>query len=545
MSDQSGPRPNLRLIAGDLVSSIANDVEAVATEIVKTGRRGRISRPETSIDDVEVPAPHRTRIAVIGGGIAGLSAAWSLIKDREIDADVVVYEADAAVGGKVKLGQLEGVPIDTGAESMLAVRPEALALARSVGLAAAIVNPSTSQAAIVARGQLKPLPAGLISGIPTDLRALAVSEVLSVGGLLRIPMDHLLPRTTIDGDVSVGDFVATRLGREVVDRLVEPMLSGVYAGRADELSLDMVVPVLFRLAKRERSLLSAAKEARKTGAAPTGARRGPVFAGISGGVGRLPVAVADRLRRRGVAIETGTTVTGLRQAADGWRLLTNKAGKAEPVTVDAVILAVPAPAAAKLLRRANPAAASILDTIAYASVALTTFLYDTDSVPSTLAGSGFLVPPIERFAVKAATYSSRKWAWVARAGAGGAQGKGKRPGYVVIRASLGRYGEPGALQRDDDELAALAARELHTIAGLPADPLAFQVKRWGGALPQYTVGHRARVTEVREVLIDTPGLSVCGAAYDGVGIAACVGSARFAAGQIAAYVAERGQWVHG
>ena len=544
MPDKPAARPSLRLIAGDLVSSLAHDVAEIA-EVALTGKTSvEREKVEATTDRPDKQSRART-VAVIGGGIAGLSAAWSLVSDRQADADVIVYESSPSVGGKLRLNEIEGLSLDAGAESMLAVRPEAIALTKAVGLGSSIVNPATTSAAVYSRGELRPLPTGLISGIPTDLRALAASDVLSVPGLLRIPLDHVLPKTSIPGDVSVGDYVATRMGREVVDRLVEPMLGGVYAGRAEELSLEMTVPALYRLARRERSLLAAAKEARKTGAAPSGARRGPVFAGISGGVGRLPIALAERLERRGVTIDRGTEVTGIRRTSRGWRVLTGEKGDREGRTVDAIVLAVPAPVAAKLLRKVNSGAAAGLDTVGYASVALTTFLYAPEEVSAKVQGSGFLVPPVEGFGVKAATFASRKWAWVARSGAVGRKRGSDKRSFMVVRASLGRFGEPGLLQRSDEELAALAAKELTQLAGLPAKPLVSRVNRWDDALPQYTVGHRGRMALVREALVDTPGLVVCGAAYDGVGIAACIGSAQFAAGQVVTYLSERGQWAHG
>lgn len=544
MADKPAARPSLRLIAGDLVSSLAHDVAEIA-EVALTGKTPEEREKAASSSDQPEKASRARTVAVIGGGIAGLSAAWSLVSDRQADADIIVYESSPSVGGKLRLNEIEGLSLDAGAESMLAVRPEAIALTKAVGLGSSIVNPATTSAAVYSRGELRPLPAGLISGIPTDLRALAASDILSVPGLLRIPLDHVLPKTSIPGDVSVGDYVATRMGREVVDRLVEPMLGGVYAGRAEELSLEMTVPALYRLARRERSLLAAAKEARKTGAAPSGARRGPVFAGISGGVGRLPIALAERLERRGVTIDRGTEVTGIRRTSRGWRVLTGEKGDREGRTVDAIVLAVPAPVAAKLLRKVNSAAASGLDTVGYASVALTTFLYAPEEVSAKVQGSGFLVPPVEGFSVKAATFASRKWAWVARSGAVGRKRGSDKRSFMVVRASLGRFGEPGLLQRSDEELAALAAKELSHLAGLPAKPLVSRVNRWDDALPQYTVGHRGRMALVREALVDTPGLAVCGAAYDGVGIAACIGSAQFAAGQVVTYLSERGQWAHG
>lgn len=545
MAERGSTRPSLRLIAGDLVTNLAQDVVEIA-EVALTGKR-----PEDKIPEAEPPAgtsskSRKPQIAIIGGGIAGLSAAWSLVKDRKVDADVTIFESSDSVGGKLQLLELQGITLDAGAESLLAVRPEAVALAKAVGLGSSLVEPSTMRASVVADGSLQPLPAGLISGIPTDLRALAASEIMSIPGLLRVPLDHVLPKTDLTGDVSIGDYVATRMGREVVDRLVEPMLGGVYAGQADNLSLEMAMPALFRLAKREKSLLFAAKEARATGAANSGARKsGAIFAGISGGVGRLPLALADRLARRGVRIECDAPVSAIRRTSNGWRVAARIEGKAHPRDFDAVVVAVPAPVAAKILRKANPAASTLLETVPYASVAVVTLMYSPDSVPATVSGSGFLVPPVEGFDVKGVTYSYRKWSWVARAGAAARDATGKKRSVAVIRTSLGRFGDAFVKQHSDDELTDIAVRDLRLIAGLPASPIASAVTRWDDSLPQYTVGHRERMMSAREELVSTPGIALCGAAYDGIGIPACIGSAQFAAGQVAGYLKEQGRIANG
>jgi len=541
----STPRPSLRLIAGELVTHLAQDVVEIA-EVALTGRRPEGDAPPTTSSTKTSSPRRKARIAIIGGGIAGLSAAWSLVKDRKVDADITIYESSNSVGGKLQLLELEGITLDAGAESLLAVRPEAVAMAKAVGLSSSLVSPSTLSASVFANGSLRSLPAGLISGIPTDLRALAAGDIMSVPGLMRIPLDHVLPKTDLTGDVSVGDYVATRMGREVVDRLVEPMLGGVYAGQADNLSLEMTVPALYRLAKREKSLLVAAKEARATGAANSGARKSnAIFAGISGGVGRLPIALADRLKRRGVKFELDAPVSTIRRTTNGWRVAARIDGKSDPQDFDAVVLAVPAPVAAKILRKANLGAAKLLDTVPYASVALATLMYSPDDVPATVTGSGFLVPPVEGFAVKAATYSYRKWSWVARAGATARASNGEKRSVAVVRTSLGRFGDPFVQQHSDDELAAIAVKDLQTIAGFPRTPVASTITRWNDSLPQYTVGHRERMMSAREELVSTPGIALCGAAYDGVGIPACIGSAQFAAGQVVGYLKEQGRIAHG
>jgi len=315
----------------------------------------------------------------------------------------------------------------------------------------------------------------------------------------------------------VGELVGRRLGRDVLDRLVEPLLGGVYAGHADELSLRSAAPQIAALADREHSLLhAAAQQVRSRGAAGT-----PVFAGIRGGVGRLPDAVAAA---SGAHVRTGVMVRGLERRDAGWRLVVGPTRAEETLDVDAVVLALPATPASRLLRPAVPVAARRLAEIEYASVALVTFAFRREAVAGRLRGSGFLVPPVDRRSIKAATFSSNKWAWMADAD----------PDLAVVRASLGRHREERELQRDDVDLAAVALDDLrHAVGGLPT-PVASRVTRWGGALPQYTVGHADRVAAVRAAVAGVPGLAVCGAAYDGVGIPACIASAEKAVTQVLA-----------
>ncbi len=506
-------------------------------------------RPLRVADDVDAlpltgSGDARPHVVIVGGGIAGLGTAWALVRDHAaagwpVAPRVTVLEGSPAIGGKLRLGELEGMQLDLGAESMLATRPEALTALREVGLTRDLVHPATTSALLWNRGVMRDLPRGLVMGVPTDLRALSAAEVIAWPSLLRIPLDHVLPRTAAGHDVSIGAFVAARLGREVVDRLVEPLLGGVYAGHADLLSFDATVPALFRAVQGEKSLLTAAREVRRTGAGRAGGRRGPVFAGVRGGVGRLPVAMAAALEKRGVDIRTSATVRELRRRPDRWRLVLGPARSPEVIDADAVILAVPAAPAAKLLRDVSPTAAAELSTIEYASVAVVTMAYRQRDL-GPLTGSGFLVPPVDGRAIKAATFSSQKWDWVGKAGRAGRS----RDPLVVVRASLGRHGEEVTLQADDDELIRIAQAEIADGVGASAGPVGAVVTRWGGSLPQYAVGHRARVSRIREAVTELPGLAVCGAAYDGVGVAACLGAATHAAGRIGRWLDQRRQWGH-
>ncbi|MGW1892826.1 protoporphyrinogen oxidase [Streptomyces sp. NPDC002004] len=458
-------------------------------------------------------------VVVVGGGISGLAAAHRLLG---AGARVTVLEASSRLGGKLLPGEIAGARVDLGAESMLARRPEAVALARAVGLGDRLQPPATSTASIWTRGALRPMPKGHVMGVPGAASALA--GVLSEDGLRRIEEDRTLPRTEIGDDAAVGAYVAERLGREVVDRLVEPLLGGVYAGDAYRISMRAAVPQLFEAARAHDSLTQGVREIQERAAARQ--QTGPVFMGIDGGVGTLPLAVADAVRAGGGEILLGTPVTELRRvtvpaaagtggAAPGphthWRVVAGD----RVLDADAVVLALPAPAAARLLDDESPAAAAELRTVEYASMALITLAYRRTDVAALPAGSGFLVPPVDGRTIKASTFASQKWAWV------GAQD----PGLFVLRTSVGRYGETQDLGREDEYLVEVSRRDLREATALDAEPVATRVTRWQDGLPQYPVGHHARVARVREHIAELPGLAVCGAAYDGVGIPACIASA--------------------
>ncbi|MEU1705534.1 protoporphyrinogen oxidase [Streptomyces sp. NPDC005706] len=450
-------------------------------------------------------------VVVIGAGISGLAAAHRLLRRG---ARVTVLEASGRVGGKLLPGEIAGVRVDLGAESMLARRPEAVTLAREVGLAERLQPPATATASIWTRGALRPMPKGHVMGVPGTADALA--GVLSDEGLARIGRDAELPRTEIGDDVAVGEYVAARLGREVVDRLVEPLLGGVYAGDAYRISMRSAVPQLFRAARDHDSLTEAVRGIQAE--AEANRRTEPVFMGIEGGVGRLPLAVAESVRALGGDILCRTPVTGLRREASGRWLVT--AGE-RVLDADAVIVAVPAPAAAALLSAESPEAAAELTAVEYASMALITLAYRRTGL-ALPEGSGFLVPPVDGRTIKASTFASRKWGWIAE----------QDPDVVVLRTSVGRHGETGILQREDAALVAVSRHDLREATGLDATPLETRVTRWTDGLPQYPVGHHARVARIREHVAKLPGLAVCGAQYDGVGIPACVASAHAAVDQL-------------
>ncbi|MEU9123920.1 protoporphyrinogen oxidase [Streptomyces sp. NPDC048506] len=456
---------------------------------------------------------------VIGGGISGLAAAHRLLDGG---ARVTVLEASGRLGGKLRAGAIAGVPVDLGAESMLARRPEAVELARAVGLGERLQPPTTATASLWTRAALRPMPKGHVMGVPGDLGPLAASGVISPEGLARIEEDARLPRTEVGADVAVGEYVARRLGREVVDRLVEPLLGGVYAGDAYKISMRAAVPQLFEAARTHRSLLDGVRDIQARSAAavhqigPTAT--GPVFMGIDGGIGTLPGAVAEAVRAKGGEIRTGTPVTDVRRIPDGWRITLDGAS----LTADAVVLATPAQDAARLLAHVCKPAVAELTTVEYASMALVTMAFRRSDVAARLTGSGFLVPPVDGRKIKASTFASNKWGWI-----GGAD-----PDLFVLRTSLGRHGDEEDLAREDSELVDFSRTDLREAVGLTAAPVATEVTRWHGGLPQYPVGHLERVARIRDAVAQLPGLRVCGALYDGVGIPACIASAHKAADDV-------------
>lgn len=448
---------------------------------------------------------------MVGGGIAGLSAAWYAATEAP-DAEVVVLEAAPVIGGKLRSATVAGLSVDVGAESMLARRPEGVELARAVGLGDELIAPLTTSASIYAGGATHPLPARTMLGIPSDVAALRASGVVDEAAVSTVDGEPgQTPIPPLVGDVAVGPFVRERLGDAVVDRLVEPLLGGVYAGRADELSLRATMPALAARLRDGGSLVDAARAVTDVGPRTPSTR--PVFTSLGGGLGRLPIALATSGK---FAVRTGVTVRSITRTPTGFALDCGPVPRPELVEADAVIVATPAAKAARLLSDVVPMAASELSTVDTASMAIVTFAFRDAALPP---GSGLLVGAQEGRHVKAITLTSQKW-------------PGVGDGLTVLRASVGRIGETADLQRDDAELTALVLADLRALIGVEAAPIDSLVTRWGGGLPQYAVGHVEKVARIRAAVTAVPGLAVCGATYDGVGIPACIASARAAVAQV-------------
>jgi oxygen-dependent protoporphyrinogen oxidase len=473
-------------------------------------------------------------VAVIGGGVSGLAAAFLL---RNTGLTVTVLEGSPRLGGKLAVSEVAGVPVDAGAEALLARRPEGTDLISDLGLSGELQVPGTTSAGIWTRDRVRPLPRRQFMGVPADFDELAATGIVSAPGLARARQDRTLPAGDFGRDESVTSRVGSRLGAEIVDRLVEPLLGGVYAGRCDDLSFEATLPALASAARGHVSLAEAA--ASLLPPAPDQSLDGsgrpsppPVFTTLTRGLGSLPAALAAR---SGADVRTGAMVRELTRTAAGWRLTVGSAHAPEWLDVDAVIIAVSATPASRLLAGAAsgvPAAgraATSLAEIKYASMAIITLAYPVTAFDEPVSGSGFLVPAVDGRAVKAVTFSTVKWPHLQR----------DNPGVHVVRCSVGRLGDDVVLQRDDAELAGLAAADLADSTGVRGEPVDVRVTRWGGGLPQYSVGHLERVAAIRSAVAAVPGVAVCGAAYDGVGIPACIATARLAADQVLAYLGSR------
>jgi protoporphyrinogen/coproporphyrinogen III oxidase len=464
--------------------------------------------------------PH---VVVIGGGIAGLAAARFLADGR---ARVTVLEGSPKVGGKLSASDIAGVPMDEGAEALLARRPEGIGLIDAMGLAADLVPAGVTSSAIYTRGAMRSLPRRQFMGVPADLDELAATGVVSAEGVARARAESA--GLFEAADASVTEYIGSRLGVEVVDRLVDPLLGGVYAGRSEDLSFQATLAPLAAAAPKHPTLTEAAASLLPPAPAPTSpSSPSPIFVTLTTGLGALPETLA---KASGADIRVNAMVRGLKRTATGWRLTIGSAADPEYLDADAVILATPAAPTARLLKETVGAAAAQLEQIPYASMAIITLAFRAEDFPAQQR-SGYLVPAVDGRAVKAVTFSTVKWPHLAKAAADAGS-----PVHIV-RCSVGRSGDVAVLQRDDQDLAGLAAAELAESIGVTAAPVAHRITRWGGGLPQYNVGHLDRVARIRAAVAAQPGLAVAGAAYDGVGIPACIATARSAAEQIIAHLA--------
>ena len=452
----------------------------------------------------------RIDVAIVGGGIAGLSAAYDL---QARGLAVRVLEASARVGGVIATERFDGWVIDAGPDSLLVQKPAAVTLCRELGIADRLLSTLTPRTAFVLRdGRLHAIAEGSFLGFPITFGALARSRLFSLAGKARMAGEVIVPRRTVDEDESIGAFVSRRFGREAVDYLADPLLAGIHAGDVDRLSIRALFPRLVDAERRSGSVIRALR-ALHVRPSPQGA-----FVSLPGGTGELVDSLSNALKPDTVV--TNARVTNLRRGLD--YAIDSTTGN---VQARCVVLAVPAYVTGTLTRPIDPALADLCDVIPYASTATVAFGYRRDQVAHPLRGTGFVVPRTEGLALLAGTWVSSKW-------------PGRAPaGHVLLRGFLGGGRDPRRLDASDAELIDTARRELSDLLGIPGSPLFSRVYRWTRQSPQYEVGHLHRVVSIDRRLNALPGLFVTGSGFKAVGIPDCISDGRATAARAADYVA--------
>lgn len=438
------------------------------------------------------------RVAVVGGGISGLAAAWYL----RGEAQVTVFDP-GRLGGCITTTSLDGTVVELGPDAFLTRVPEAVGLCRELGIEDQLVAPGTGSAALWWRGKLRPLPEGLVLGVPNRMTAIARSGILSPAGALRAAADLFLPPTPPRESDTVRELVRRRFGAQVADRLVDPLVGGIHAGWTGELGAGETVPQLVEAARRSRSLLLGLRRT----AAPAAGPGAPVFLAPREGLRVLVDRLVDALGVDGVEF-VASGVERVRSSGEGHVVL-----HPEHRAFDAAVVATPAAVSARLL---GGDAGDLLSRVPSASVALVSAVVDPSALPEGL--SGFLVPRGQGKAMTACSFSSNKWP------------QRSQPGVGVVRMSAGRFGDAAALEMDDDALTERLLSELSQALGTAVSASASRVSRWPGSFPQYLPGH-ARLVEQVELALgeEHPHVALAGSAYRGSGIPACIASGRSAA----------------
>lgn len=452
---------------------------------------------------------HTVDVAIVGGGIAGLAAAWEL-QQRGVAA--CVLEGSARAGGVIQTDRVDGWTIDAGPDALLVQKPAAVSLCRELGIADRLHPTLTPRTAYVLRdGRLHPLLEGSALGFPIKLRPLATSSLFTPAGKLRMALEVAVPRRST-GDESIASFVRRRFGEEAVDYLAEPLLAGIHAGDVERLSTKALFPRLLDVERTHGSVIR-------------GFRALHVTPSSQGAFVSLPGGLAELVESLAAALVPGT----IRLAARALELRSANGFTIEiadgTVQARAVILAVPAYAAAALLRGIDTTLAGLCETIPYASTATVTAGYRREQIAHPLQGSGFVVPRVERRPLLAATWVTSKW-------------PGRAPeGHVLLRAFLGGGRDPHRLDRSDMELRDTARDELADILHITGEPVfAPRVYRWTRQSPQYEVGHLDRVAAIEQHLSAVPGLFVAGSGFRAIGIPDCIQDGRTQAARAADFV---------
>lgn len=447
-------------------------------------------------------------VAVVGGGIAGLSAAYEL---ERRGLTVRLLEASDRVGGVIRTERRDGWVIDAGPDALLVQKPAAVQLCRELGLTDRLVSTQLPRTAYVLRdGRLCPLVEGSFLGFPVSIGALARSSLFSWRAKVRMACEVVVPSAPV-GDESVASFTRRRFGREALDYLGEPLLAGIHAGDAERLSIEALFPRFVDAERRSGSVLRSLRRT-KIAPSPSGA-----FVSLPGGTGELVDTLAGALTPGTVRLSSAVTSV---HRAGVFTIDT----KDLSVRAGAVIVCVPAYAAAGMLRAIDTSLAVTCDAVPYASTATVAFGYRREQVRHPLEGSGFVVPRVESSPLLAATWVSSKW-------------PGRAPdGHVLLRGFLGGGRDPGRLDHSDSELVRLAHDALASTLNIEGEPVLTLLSRFPRQSPQYEVGHLSRVASIQERLSAVPGLFLAGSGFRAIGIPDCIADGRETAGRAAAFV---------
>lgn len=460
-----------------------------------------------------------TNVAIVGGGITGLAAAYRLHK-LDPALEVTLLERDQRLGGKILTEQIDGFTLEAAPDSFLARKPRGVGLCEELGIADQLYgrDPRHAKTFVKYEGALYPLPSGLSGMIPTDLDALAHNPLISSAGRERLAQELELPpapRGQGDDDEAVGSFVSRRLGREVYEKLVEPLMSGIYAGNGDQLSLAATFPQLRELELKHGSLLKGLTAAPATQTGVSAGRQNqkskiknyPPFVSLPGGMGGLVDALVQQLPQTTLRTGIGATHVRRNRTLPGYMIALDT-GTA--FTADALILTTPAFVTAPLMANLDAELAAAHAAIPYASSAIVTLAFRQADLNQPPEGYGYVIPRIANSDVLACTWSSNKW-------------QGRAPsGMLLLRVYLGRYGRRDVTQLPDAELLSMARQEIHETLGIDAISVLHRIYRWPLSMPQYLLGHLARLAQIEERLAHHPGLFLAGAAYRGVGIPDCI-----------------------
>lgn len=450
----------------------------------------------------------RSRVVIIGGGIAGLAAAHRL-QQLAPDVETVLIERDSRLGGNIQTERVDGFVIEAGPDSFLSSKPAGLALCRELGLEDRLqgTREDTRRTFVMKDGRLHPLPEGLSGLVPSRLEPLMQSDLFSPEGKERLMLEPRIPAWPYASDESLASFVERRFGREVYERLIEPLMAGIYAGDGERLSLQATFPQLRRLEQEHGSLILGLEVAqRQAEVAPEGKKPAAFLTPLTG-MAEIVEALARRLDS--VRVLTDTCASSVRSVTGGYELAL---ANGDTVAADAIVLSTPAFVTAALLRGIDPELARPLESIEYVSTATVSVAYRAEDIPRPLDGYGYITPRVESRTVLACSWTSSKFAHRAP------------EGYSLLRAFIGRAGMEEMLGASDEELLDLVRGELCDVLGIKAEPVLHRIFRWPEAMPQYRVGHLDVLARFEERLQEHPGVFVAGSAYRGIGIPDCISS---------------------